>query len=192
MSTVNQVTLFRAGHKPPTNVPRNTDDGDLCISKAFETAEQACCKVRTLDKAVKQAAAAHWELITKKTGPKTTGRRSSPVSATSQTSINPETKRFMVLAIFNRLKMARREATFEMARANKAKLAAFIKPPEALARTPEAPERSRVQERAAAFVSFKRTTARRYTVREAPRVAPNTSETSIQTHKGLSEDRESA
>ncbi|KAK3619709.1 hypothetical protein LTR56_023860 [Elasticomyces elasticus] len=168
MSTVNQVTLFRAGHKTPTNVPRTTDDGDLCISKAFETAEQACCKVRTLDKAVKQAAAAHWKLIAKKTGPKTTERRSSPVSATSHTSIDPDTRRFMVLAIFNRLKIARREATFEMARANKAKLAAFVKPLEALSGTPEAPERSRVEERVAAFFSFRRTTARRYTAREAP------------------------
>ncbi|KAK5739267.1 hypothetical protein LTR17_005373 [Elasticomyces elasticus] len=191
MSTVNQVTLFRAGHRTLTNVEQTTDDADLRNSQASEAAEQARCNVRTLDRAVKQAAAAHWKLITKKASPKTTGR-SSPVSETSHTSINPDTRRFMVLASFNRLKIARREATFEVARANKAKLAAFTMAPEALARTPEAPERSRIQERAAAFVSFRRTTARRYTARKAPCVAPNANETSIQIHKGLSEDRESA
>ncbi|KAK3634934.1 hypothetical protein LTR56_005817 [Elasticomyces elasticus] len=165
MSSVNQVTLFRAGHRTLFNVERATDDADLRKSQASETAEQARCNVRVLDSAVKQAAAAHWKLITKKTSLKTTERRSSPVSATSHTSINPDTRQFMVLASFNRLKIARREATFEMARANKAKLAAFVRSPELLDRTPEAPERSRIQERAVAFSSFRRTTARRYAAR---------------------------
>ncbi|KAK4956595.1 hypothetical protein LTR10_006122 [Elasticomyces elasticus] len=192
MSTVNQVTLFRAGHRILINVAQTTDNADLRKSQASEAAEQARGNVRVLDSAAKQAGAAHWRLATKKTGPKITERRSSPISATSHTSIDPDTRRFMVLAVFNRLKIARRKATFEMARANKAKLAAFVKPLEALSGTSEAPERSRVQERAAAFISFRRTTARRYTAREAPCVAPNVNETSVQTHKGFSEDRESA
>ncbi|KAK5733640.1 hypothetical protein LTR17_009493 [Elasticomyces elasticus] len=175
MSTLNKVTLFRAGHRTLINVAQTTDDADLRISQASEAAEQARCNVRSLDRAVKQAGAAHWKLATKKPSSKITDRRSSPVSATSRTSINPNTKRFMVLAIFNRLKIARREATFEMARANKVKLAAFVRPPEALARTPEVPERSRIEERAVAFSSFRRTTARRYAARQVnPRAGSTT------------------
>ncbi|TKA81396.1 hypothetical protein B0A55_02065 [Friedmanniomyces simplex] len=91
------------------------------LASASDAAEQARNTVRTLDTAVKQSAAAHRKLLQTEIKPQKADERHSDIH---DAGVAPATKQLMVMATFTRLRAARKEATLEMARANRAKLAA--------------------------------------------------------------------
>ncbi|KAK3113141.1 hypothetical protein LTR53_009850 [Teratosphaeriaceae sp. CCFEE 6253] len=113
----------------PTNLLRQAaEQAQAHLSQASQAAEQARRQVRELDTAVKQAAQQSGISITRRRPPSAVGgavRRPSIRERTDLRHSTREARQMVLIACWNRLKSARRAATFRMARANRGKLAAY-------------------------------------------------------------------